>query len=33
VKELKRVSNIWQKELGRDYADFEWPGGYADFSR
>jgi REP element-mobilizing transposase RayT len=32
VKELKRVSNAWLKERGRDYADFEWQGGYADFS-
>jgi putative transposase len=32
VKELKRVSNGWLKERGRDYADFEWQGGYADFS-
>ena len=32
VKELKRVSNMWLKERGRDYADFEWQGGYADFS-
>jgi putative transposase len=32
VKELKRVSNGWLKEHGRDYADFEWQGGYADFS-
>jgi REP element-mobilizing transposase RayT len=32
VKELKRVSNIWLKEKGRDYADIEWQGGYADFS-
>src|SRR6266581_8887729 len=32
VKELKRVSNRWLKEQGRDYADFEWQGGYADFS-
>jgi len=32
VKELKRVSNLWLKEQGRDYADFEWQGGYADFS-
>jgi putative transposase len=32
VKELKRVSNIWLKEQGSDYADFEWQGGYADFS-
>ena len=32
VKELKRVSNGWLKEQGRDYTDFEWQGGYADFS-
>jgi putative transposase len=32
VKELKRISNLWLKTLGRDYADFEWQGGYADFS-
>ena len=32
VKELKRVSNGWLKEQGPDYADFEWLGGYADFS-
>ena len=32
VKELKRVSNLWLKEHGRDYANFEWQGGYADFS-
>ena len=32
VKELKRVSNSWLKEHGRDYSDFEWQGGYADFS-
>jgi REP element-mobilizing transposase RayT len=32
VKELKRVLNLWLKERGRDYADFEWQGGYADFS-
>ena len=32
VKEVKRVSNGWLKEQGRDYADFEWQGGYADFS-
>src|SRR6266516_2801129 len=32
VKELKRISNLWLKERGRDYADFEWQGGYADFS-
>ena len=32
VKELKRVSNRWLKEKGRDYSDFEWQGGYAAFS-
>ena len=32
VKELKRVSNLWLKEQSRDYADFQWQGGYADFS-
>jgi REP element-mobilizing transposase RayT len=32
VKELKRVSNLWLKGQGQDYADFEWQGGYANFS-
>ena len=32
VKELKRVSNLWLKEQGRDFADFQWQGGYACFS-
>lgn len=32
VKELKRVSNLWLKEQGREYADFQWQAGYADFS-
>jgi|SRR5882724_10846484 len=32
TKELKRVSNLWLKGHGREYADFEWQGGYADFS-
>ena len=31
VKELKRASNGWLKEQSRDYAGFEWQGGYADF--
>ncbi len=31
VKELKRVSNLWLKGLG-GFDDFEWQGGYADFS-
>jgi len=30
-KKLKRVSNLWLKERGRDCADFEWQGD-ADFS-
>ncbi len=32
VKEIKRVSNLWLKEQSRDYLDFQWQGGYADFS-
>ena len=32
VKELKRVSNLWLKEQGGQYADFAWQGGYAAFS-
>lgn len=32
VKELKRVSNLWLKEQGREFRHFEWQGGYADFS-
>ena len=32
VKELKRVSNLWLKEQGRTYADFQWQAGYAAFS-
>jgi REP element-mobilizing transposase RayT len=31
VKELKRVSNLWLKET-YSIRDFEWQGGYADFS-
>jgi len=31
VKELKRVSNLWLKEQA-GFGDFEWQGGYADFS-
>jgi len=30
VKELKRVSNLWLKRQG--LRDFQWQGGYADFS-
>ena len=32
VKELKRASNLWLRERGRDCVDFEWQGGHADFS-
>ena len=32
VKELKCVSNLWLKERGSDYGDFQWQGGYAAFS-
>ena len=32
VKELKRVSNLWLKEQTRAPSDFQWQGGYADFS-
>ena len=31
VKELKRVSNLWLK-AEYQMRDFEWQGGYADFS-
>jgi putative transposase len=31
VKEVKRVSNLWLKE-NYSIRDFEWQGGYADFS-
>ena len=26
------LSNLWLQEQGPDYADFQWQGGYADFS-
>jgi len=32
VKELKRVSSVWLKEQRRNFSDFHWQGGYADFS-
>jgi REP element-mobilizing transposase RayT len=32
VRELKRVSNLWLKEQGPNFGDFEWQGGYAAFS-
>src|SRR5437879_11235913 len=31
VKELKRVSNLWLKKE-YSFTNFEWQGGYADFS-
>ena len=32
VKELKRVSNLWLKQQGREWGNFQWQGGYAAFS-
>lgn len=32
VKELKRVSNLWLKDQGRELSDFQWQAGYAAFS-
>ena len=32
VKELKRVSNLWLKRQGREFAGIQWQGGYATFS-
>src|SRR5437899_2184134 len=32
IKELKRVSSIWLKDQGQQFADFHWQGGYGDFS-
>lgn len=32
VKELKRVSNLWLKDQGREFKSFEWQGGYGAFS-
>jgi len=32
VKELKRVSNLWLKDQGSAFADFQWQAGYANFS-
>ena len=32
VKELKRVSNLWLKERGPEFASFEWQRGYGAFS-
>jgi REP element-mobilizing transposase RayT len=32
IKEIKRVSGHWLKERSPDLSDFQWQGGYADFS-
>ncbi len=32
VKKLKRASALWLKQQSREYADFQWQGGYANFS-
>jgi REP element-mobilizing transposase RayT len=32
VKEIKRVSDCWIQQQSREYANFEWQGGYATFS-
>ncbi len=32
VKELKRVSDLWLKDKGREWNEFQWQGGYAAFS-
>ena len=32
MKEIKRVSNLWLKEKAPEQLDFQWQGGYADFS-
>ena len=32
VKELKRVSTLWLREQGREWAGFQWQAGYAAFS-
>ncbi len=32
VKEIKRASHQWLKDQSSDYLDFQWQGGYADFS-
>jgi REP element-mobilizing transposase RayT len=32
VKEIKRVSDCWIQQRSREYATFEWQGGYATFS-
>jgi REP element-mobilizing transposase RayT len=32
VKELKRISSVWVKRQEKGMPEFEWQGGYADFS-
>jgi hypothetical protein len=32
VKEIKRVSHAWLETQGPGYVEFQWQGGYADFS-
>src|SRR5947209_1374614 len=32
VKEVKRNSNLWMQQQGPDFREFQWQGGYADFS-
>jgi len=32
IKEVKRVSHVWAQEHWPDFQDFQWQGGYADFS-
>ena len=32
VKEIKRVSNLWMQGQGPGYSQFQWQGGYANFS-
>lgn len=32
VKELKRVTSIWIKEVSQDHATFSWQAGYGAFS-
>ena len=32
VKEVKRVSHVWAEQHWADFQEFQWQGGYADFS-
>ena len=29
---MKRNSNLWVQQQGSDFREFQWQGGYADFS-